>query len=110
MIKVKFGVDITRIDAVMRPVISAAPSAFARFGYDCWMTSGFREYDPKLHGRGQALDFDSSRGIPEETGYKIRDFVKTRVGPDFDIIWHRVKKPNRTFGAWHLHTEYDPKD
>lgn len=102
MIKIAHGVDITRFDPGMKPVFAVVPEAFMRFGYDCWLTSGFREGDSKLHGEGKAADFDSSKNIPEQTGYEIRDWIKTRVGPDFDIVWHA--SPN-----WHMHTELDPE-
>lgn len=110
MIKISKGVNITGFVPEMHKVFGVVALGFSKHGHDCWLTSGFRPGDPRLHGKGAAADFDSSRRVSYETGMKIRGYVKRRLGRHYDVIWHRVKRKDGSYGAWHLHVEYDPKD
>ncbi len=64
------------------------------------LTSGFRPGDPNRHGEAKAVDADTLEAISLEEGERWAARVQKRLGPDFDVIWHKRKG-----GAWHLHAE-----
>lgn len=109
VLKVKAGVRWEGIQPPIGKVLDAAPEAFARFGYDCWLTCLVEPRGSGLHPKGLAGDFDSSSNIPEPVGKSIAETLRVMVGKGYDALWHRVKRKDDTYGAWHLHTEYDPK-
>jgi hypothetical protein len=100
--QIKPGVEMGGIDGCMAPVLDIVPVVFARRGYDCWVTSAFRQGDPGKHGFGRGLDFDSSTHIPEETGHEIARSVNAYLGSGYVCIWHGPR--------WHLHVQKGHKD
>ena len=92
------------IEPEMAVVLQEAPKSFARYGVDCYLTSGVRpKDDDSLHGYGMAADFDSSVHVPESLGKQIAADLQEHLGPEFYCVWHKTKR-----GNWHLHVEFDP--
>ena len=68
-------------------------------------TSFQRDHDPKLHGKGLAIDYDAvgEEAFPNALGKAWAARVQARLGADYDVLWHRV--PGR--GGDHLHIEFE---
>lgn len=105
---IKHGVQMGGLDPVMCVALDLVPLVFERYGYDCVVTCAVESRGSGLHPLGRALDFDSIKNIPYETGASIATVCGQMMGEGFDIIWHRVKRKDGTYGNWHLHVEYDP--
>ena len=98
ILKTKPGVVVAGLQPEMCRVLDTVPAVFARKGYDCWLTSAVREGDEGKHGKGKALDFDSSSNIPESIGNEIAVSVKAYLGDEFGVKWHGPH--------WHLHVQH----
>lgn len=65
-----------------------------------YLTSAYRQGDPQRHGEEKAVDADTIEPLSMEEGQKWAARVQRRMGPDFDVIWHRTEG-----GEPHLHAE-----
>jgi len=103
LVQIKPGVRMAGVKPEMMVVLDVVPVVFARFGYDCWLTSCVRNGDgTSKHDSGEAMDFDSSVNVPEATGHEIAFRVNQTLSRDYDALWHGPR--------FHLHVEHDPKD
>ncbi len=96
--KIKPGVEVEGLKAKMSIVLDIVPVIFERKGYDCWLTCAVEPRDEGKHPTGEALDFDSSTHIPEETGIEIQTLAKAYLGPGFGAKWHGPR--------FHLHVQH----
>lgn len=104
VVKILSGVELRGIQPEMSRVGPIVLEAFAEEGLDCYLTSAVRPGDnSSLHGFGYAEDYDCSSKIGEDVGIRVELRVKSALGPQFFVWWHKGRS-----GKWHLHVEFDP--
>ena len=105
MLRIKEGVDLFGVHAIMHLVMIVGEPIWYHHGQDLTITSG-RDgvHGPKsLHPKGLALDLRANFWTPaeaEEVANKLRDALTS----DFDVLLEL--KPDGSVS--HIHTEYDP--
>lgn len=102
LLKIKGGVLVSRQVIIAAGVVNAANSL--GLTQDIVITSGRdgKHMAGSKHYYDRALDF-RTKTLPLADKFALRDRVKKRLGPAYDVILESLGKANE-----HLHVEYDP--
>ncbi len=105
MLKMKSGV---RLDALCSQMVLAcviAESIYAKYGYDCVITSANDSGHKvgSLHYKGKALDFRLN-SLKVEDRVKVVGELAVALGDDFDVLHESEGTANE-----HLQCEFEPK-
>jgi len=88
----------------MAVALMVAKEVYAKYGADCWITSGNDgvHKEGSFHYLDRAVDL-RTKTLGEEK-HEIAAELKARLAPQFDVIFENVGKPGE-----HIHVEYDTK-
>ena len=104
--KLKPTVKLTDLAPQMALAALIVDSIYRERGVECVITSAndSKHGANSWHYKGRALDFRTKQDALNGLENELRNVVKDRLGPDFDVVIEAVGTDNE-----HLHVEYDPK-
>jgi hypothetical protein len=91
--------------------IGIAGQAYAKYKYDCILTSLLdgKHNCGSLHPEGKAADI-RSKNMPVNVAMHVFEELKTFLSPiGFDVVWEGAKGATPATTAMHIHIEFDPK-